>query len=100
MKAESGAMGHVAVPKLTSTGAERHVAVSELTSEQRRGPEPWDTWWRQSPPLQGGVIRRYSLCDNTWMHALLLVLAWRLYTGVSDLQGTDSRASGRPTLTC
>jgi hypothetical protein len=32
--------------------AEGHVAVSELTSARRRGPEPRDTWWRWSPPLQ------------------------------------------------
>jgi hypothetical protein len=31
-------------------------------------------WWLRSPPLQGGVVRSYSLRGSAWMHALLLVL--------------------------
>jgi hypothetical protein len=54
--------------------AARHVAAPELTSSRRRGPGPWDMWWHWSPPLQGGVLRRYSLRGSAWMHALLFVL--------------------------
>jgi hypothetical protein len=78
-KAEPQAVGHVAAPELPSqegrarshrirgsTGAhlikdtrseaEGHVAALELTLARRRGLGPRNTWWRQSPPLQGGVI--------------------------------------------
>jgi hypothetical protein len=54
--------------------AEGHVAAPELTSARRRGSGPRDTWWRWSPPLQGGIVRSYSLRGNVWMYALLLVL--------------------------
>jgi hypothetical protein len=60
--------------KEAKTGAEGHVAASELTSARRRGPRPQDTWWHQSPLLQGGVVRSYNLCGSAWMHALLLIL--------------------------
>jgi hypothetical protein len=53
---------------------EGHVVAPELTSARRRGPGPWDTWWRRSPPLQGSVVRSYSLRGSAWMYALLLVL--------------------------
>jgi hypothetical protein len=33
-----------------------HVVVSEPSRTGRRGPEPWDTWQRQSPPEQGGRV--------------------------------------------
>jgi hypothetical protein len=72
-------MGHMAAPELPSqegrvqshgtrgitgahlirearSGTEGHVAAAELTSARSRGLGPWDTWWRQSPPLQGGVV--------------------------------------------
>jgi hypothetical protein len=54
--------------------AEGHVAALKLTSTRRHGPGPRDTWWRQSPPLQEGVVRSYSLRGSAWMHALVLVL--------------------------
>jgi hypothetical protein len=56
------------------SGAEGHVAAPELTSAWRRGPGPWDTWRRRSPPLQGGVVRSYNVRGGTWIHVLLLVL--------------------------
>jgi hypothetical protein len=56
------------------SGAEGHVAASELTSTRRQGPGPRDTWWRRSPPLQGGVVRSNSLRGSAWMHVLLLIL--------------------------
>jgi hypothetical protein len=56
------------------SGVEGHVATSELSSARRRGPGLRDTWWRRSPPLQGGVVRSYSVCDSACMHDLLLVL--------------------------
>jgi hypothetical protein len=56
------------------TGAEGHMVAPELTSTRRRGPEPQDTWWRGSPPLHGGVVRRYNLRGNAWMHVLPFVL--------------------------
>jgi hypothetical protein len=34
------------------SGAEEHVAAPELSSRRGRGPEPWDTWQRRSPPRQ------------------------------------------------
>jgi hypothetical protein len=55
-------------------GAKGHVVALELTSARRRGPGPWDTWWRRSPPLQAGVVQSYSLCGSAWMHALLIFL--------------------------
>jgi hypothetical protein len=33
-----------------------HVVVSEPSRTGRRGPEPWDTWQRRSPPEQGGRV--------------------------------------------
>jgi hypothetical protein len=54
--------------------AEGHVAASKLTSARRRGSRPWDTWWRWSPPLQGGVVQSYCLRGSAWMHTVLLVL--------------------------
>jgi hypothetical protein len=69
--------GAVLSGRITSVvmfGAEGHVAALELTSVRRRGSGPQDTWWRWSPPLQGGVVRSYSLRDSVWMHVLLLVL--------------------------
>jgi hypothetical protein len=51
-----------------------HVAVLDLTSARRRGLGPWEAWWCRSPPLQGCVVRSYSLRGSVWMHALLLVL--------------------------
>jgi hypothetical protein len=70
--------------------AEEHMATPELFSARRRGPGPRDTWRRRNPPLQGGVVRNYSVCGSAWMHALLLVLTESLYVGVPGLQGTDS----------
>jgi hypothetical protein len=51
-----------------------HVAAPELTLAGRRDLEPWDTWRLRGPPLQGGLVRRYSLCGSAWKHALLLFL--------------------------
>jgi hypothetical protein len=56
------------------SGVEGHVAALELTSIRRRGPGPRDTWWRRSPPLQGGVVRSRNVRGSAWMHTLLLVL--------------------------
>jgi hypothetical protein len=55
-------------------GAKGHVVAQELTSARRRGPGPRDTWRLQNPPLQGGVVRSYSLRGSAWKHVLLLVL--------------------------
>jgi hypothetical protein len=54
--------------------AEGHVVTPELTSARRRGLGPRDTWWLRSPPLQGSVVRSYSLRGSVWIHVLLLVL--------------------------
>jgi hypothetical protein len=93
-----GVVGYVATPELSSRGgrarshgtrgstgahlirearfgAEGHVTVTELTSTRRRGLGPRDTWWRRSPPLHEGVVRSYSVRDNAWLHALLLILS-------------------------
>jgi hypothetical protein len=84
----SGAEEHVAAPELSSQGdrarshgtrgsaggAKKCAAASELNSARRWGPEPRDMWQLRSPPLQGGVVRSYSLCGSAWMHTLLLVL--------------------------
>jgi hypothetical protein len=92
-----GTVGYVAAPKLSSRGgraqshgtrdstgahlvrearfrAECHVTATELTSTRRRGLGPRDTWWRRSPPLHGGVVRRYSVRGSVWLHDLLLIL--------------------------
>jgi hypothetical protein len=76
----SGAVGHVAAPKLPSqegrarsprtrgsvgahlskearTENAGHVATLELTSARRRGSELRDTWRRRSSPQQGGEVR-------------------------------------------
>jgi hypothetical protein len=67
-----GAGGHVAASKLPSQEGRawrppplrktepetlRHMAAPKLTSARRRGPEPRDTWQRQSSPQQGGEMR-------------------------------------------
>jgi hypothetical protein len=62
------------LPKEARSGAEGHVVAPELTLARKQGPRLRDTWWRQSSPLQGGVILSYSLCGSTWMHTLRLVL--------------------------
>jgi hypothetical protein len=72
------------------SGAEGLVTAPELTSVIRQGPRPQDTWRRQSSPLQWGVVRSYSLHDIAWMHTLLFILTWSLYTRVPDIQGTDT----------
>jgi hypothetical protein len=71
--------------KEVRTGVDGHVTAPNLTSTMRRGPGLRDMWWCWSPPLQGGVVRSYSLHDSVWMHVLLLVLTKSLYVGVSDL---------------
>jgi hypothetical protein len=62
------------LPKEARSGAEGYMTVPELASARRRRPRPRDMWWHQSPPLQGGVVRSYSLCGSVLMHVLLLVL--------------------------
>jgi hypothetical protein len=49
-KAESGAVGHMTAP--------------ELTSARRRAPEPRDTWQRRSSPQQGGEVRGHGTRGN------------------------------------
>jgi hypothetical protein len=44
------------IVKEARSGGEEHVAAPEPTSVRRRDLEPRDTWWRQSPPLQGGMV--------------------------------------------
>jgi hypothetical protein len=60
--------------KETRFEAEGYMATAKLTSTRRRGPGSQDMWWLRGLPLQGGVVRSYSLRDNAWMHALLLIL--------------------------
>jgi hypothetical protein len=69
------------------SGAEGHVAAPELTLTRRRGPGSRDMWWRRSPPLQGGVVRRYNVRGSTWMHALLLVFNLELVCGGTQSSG-------------
>jgi hypothetical protein len=49
-------------------GAEGHVVASELTSARRQGPGQRDTWRLRSSPLQGGVVRSYSLHGSVGSH--------------------------------
>jgi hypothetical protein len=86
-EARSEATAHVAAPELPSQGGEvrghgthggagthlcrevrsgdgGHGAALELTSTRRQGPGSRDTWRHRSPPLQGGVVQRYSLRDS------------------------------------
>jgi hypothetical protein len=53
-EAEPGAMGHLAVPKPTSTG--------------RRGPELRNAWWRRSSTQQGDEVQGHRPCGNTRAH--------------------------------
>jgi hypothetical protein len=46
-------------------------------------------WWRRSPPLQGGVIQRYSLRDRCVDEHTTPCLDLELICGVSGLQSTD-----------
>jgi hypothetical protein len=38
------------------SGAIGHVEAPEPTSTERRGPEPYDTWQRRSPPQPRGEV--------------------------------------------
>jgi hypothetical protein len=53
-EARSGAIGHVVVP--------------EPTSAVRRGPEPYDTWQRRSPPQSISEVRSYRARGSTGVH--------------------------------
>jgi hypothetical protein len=84
-----------------------HVAAPELTSSKRQGPEPRDTWQRQSSPQQGGEVRGRGthggtgvhLCREVWSESITYVeacgctpctcLDLELVCGVLGLQGTD-----------
>jgi hypothetical protein len=73
LETRAKAIGHIAVPELlwalvAGARATRHVAALKLPCARRQ--EPWDT--RACAPV------------------LSFILTWRLYMGVSGLQGTNS----------
>jgi hypothetical protein len=72
------------------SGAVRHVVAPEPSRAKRWAPEPQEAWRHQSPPEPGARASYRRTSDSTSMHALLLALAWSLYTGVPDLQGADT----------
>jgi hypothetical protein len=49
-------------------GTVGHVAASEPISAGRQGPEPVDTWQRQSPPRSGGEVQSQRTCDSAGAH--------------------------------
>jgi hypothetical protein len=70
-EAESRAAGRLAIPEPFQVG--------------RQGTEPWDTWQRQSPPVQGDGVRHRGIHDNVWLLTLLPALAWSLYAGTRSV---------------
>jgi hypothetical protein len=47
------------------SGAAGHMAALEPSRVRRQDPEPRDTWWRRSPPEQGGRIRSRGMRGGT-----------------------------------
>jgi hypothetical protein len=51
-----------------------HMAALEPSPVGRQGPEPWDTWWYQSPPQLGGGVQNHGthgsmFCSLPWTYA-------------------------------
>jgi hypothetical protein len=61
------------------------VATPEPSRAARWAPEPQDAWHNWSPPERGGGAQYHGTRGSTWMHTLLLALAWSLYTGIPSL---------------
>jgi hypothetical protein len=60
--------GHITIVAMSRSGG----AGAHLNKEETSGATGHVA--ARSPPLQGGVVRNYSLRGSTSMHALLLVL--------------------------